>query len=122
MASTAHRLVLIIDDNVELAENIAEILQLEGHKTVIAASAEEALPNAVRDKPDVLLTDYRLPGMNGAELVRQFRGSRAHVFAIVMSAYTDEATIREAQNAGASFLAKPVNYKVLTEWVRSGNA
>jgi CheY-like chemotaxis protein len=47
------RRVLIIDDNVDLAENIAEILQMDGHRTEIAASAELALPMALANTPDV---------------------------------------------------------------------
>ena len=122
MAAVNVRRVLIVDDNVEMAENIAEILQMDGHSTEVAESAEEALPKAVLSQPDVLLTDYRLPGMNGAEFVRQFCGSRERVLAIVMSAYTDEMTIRNAKESGASFMAKPVNYKLLAHWVRTGSA
>ena len=116
------RRVLIVDDNVELAENIAEILQLDGHLTQIASSAEAGAMVAQETAPDVLVTDYRLPGRNGAELVRQLRASRLTVHAIVMSAYTDDGIVRQAEDAGATFMAKPLDFMLLSRRVREGIA
>ncbi|HMF39955.1 MAG TPA: response regulator [Polyangia bacterium] len=106
--------VLVVDDNQDLAENIAEILGLRGFATTIAASAEEALPKALPEGPALLVTDFRLPGINGAELVRQVRQSRRDVRAIVISAYTDDRTIAAARDAGADFLPKPVDFGALS--------
>jgi DNA-binding response OmpR family regulator len=122
MAMSTPRQVLIIDDNLDLAENIAEILQMEGHSTNVAGSAEEAFPRALQSEPDVVVTDYRLPGINGVDFIKQFRQTRMHVRAIVISAYTDEATINQARDAGAAFMAKPVDFKLLGRWVREGSA
>ena len=122
MGSVTSRRVLIVDDNVEMAENIAEILQIDGHVTDLASSAEEALPKALATRPDVLLTDFRLPGLNGADLVKRCRGSGTDVLAIVMSAYTDEATINAVRDAGAAFMPKPVDYRSLGRRLRDGHA
>ena len=54
----------------------------------------------------MLVTDYRLPGMTGAELVREIRQTRG-VRAVVISAYTDEHTIAAARKAGADFFPSP---------------
>jgi CheY-like chemotaxis protein len=107
--------VLIVDDNQDLAENIAEILALKGYLTEIATSAEEALPRVLPDGPGILVTDYRLPGMTGADLVREIRQRRAALRAVVMSAYTDEGTISAARTAGADFLPKPVDFASLSD-------
>lgn len=107
------RRVLIIDDNVNFAENISEILQIEGHPTEIAASAEEALERALAARSDVVITDYRLPGINGATLVRRLYEMGLRFHAIVMSAYTDERTIADARNAGATFVPKPIDFETL---------
>ena len=114
--------VLIVDDNLGLAENIAEILQFDGHSTEVAASAEEAMPKVAQLSPDVVITDYRLPGMNGAEFLRRFRGASNHPHAVVISAYTDEGTMNEAKSAGATFIPKPVDFNVLCQVVREATA
>lgn len=106
--------VLVVDDNQDLAENIAEILMLHGFAATIAGSAEEALPKALPDGPNLLVTDYRLPGMTGAELVRRIRAKRASVRAVVISAYTDDGTVKAAREAGAEFLSKPVDLGALS--------
>jgi len=106
--------VLIVDDNQDLAENIAEILGLRGLTAVIATSAEEAMPKALPTGPGLLVTDFRLPGMSGAELVRQVRARRPDVRAVVISAYTDDGTVAAARDAGADFLPKPVDLGALS--------
>ena len=111
------RRVLIVDDNVDLADNIAEILRIEGHATQVAASAEEGLSKALENEPDVVVTDFRLPGINGAVFVKKFLVTRMHVRAMVISAYTDDTTIEEAKAAGAAFMGKPLNYVRLSAWV-----
>jgi DNA-binding NtrC family response regulator len=122
MSAVSPRRVLIIDDNFGLAENIAEILQIDGHTIRVAGSAEEAFPTGREDEPDVVVTDYRLPGINGAVFVRQLLATRTHVRAMVMSAYTDATTIEEATNAGAAFMAKPLDFALPGRWVRGGSA
>ena len=72
MAAVNLRQVLIIDDNLNLADNIAEILQLDDDTTPVAGSAEEAFRDAGEGEPDVVVTDYRLPGINGAAFVKRF--------------------------------------------------
>ena len=120
----AARRILIIDDNVNFAENISEILQIEGHLTEIAASAEEALAKALAARSDVVITDYRLPGIDGATLLRRLHETGLRVHAIVMSAYTDERTIADARNAGAAFVPKPIDFEILARVLhqREGNA
>jgi DNA-binding response OmpR family regulator len=113
--------VLIVDDNLELAENIAEILTIEGYRTEVAGSAEEALPRLLGPEIDVLVTDYRLPGLDGAALVRTARVTRERLRAIVMSAFTDENTVNDAARAGAEFLPKPLDLLLLGRYLRTGH-
>lgn len=110
--------VLIVDDNLDLAENIAEILGLEGYVTEVSGSAEEALPSGLSEDVGIVVTDYRLPGMNGAELIKRIRLHREHLRAVVISAHTDDATVRDAHEAGARFLSKPLDFALLTHFVR----
>jgi DNA-binding response OmpR family regulator len=114
--------ILVVDDNHDLADNIAEVLALAGLPAAVASSAEEALPKAAAVELSVLITDYRLPGMNGADLVRTVRGRRRDIDAIVMSAFTDERTIADAKAAGAEFIAKPVDVRELLSRFAVGRA
>lgn len=122
MQAASPRRILIIDDNVNLAENIAEILEIDGYLTEVAATAEEALSKVGPSKPDVVVTDYRLPGMSGPNLVRQLREIGLRVRAIVISAYTDERTIADARSVGATFVAKPVDFTILGRMIQEASA
>jgi DNA-binding response OmpR family regulator len=115
--TTKCRRVLVVDDNLGLAENLAELVELRGHSAVVATSAEAALAEASAHPPDVLVTDYRLPGMSGAGLVRRLREAGVHAVAIVISAFTDDETIDDARRAGAAFVAKPVALEELARLV-----
>jgi DNA-binding NtrC family response regulator len=110
--------VLIVDDNLALAENIAEILEDQGHTTEIAGTAEEALRKTATEEFSVLVTDFRLPGMNGIDLVRAMRGQRANVVAIVISAHSDQGTADAARDVGARFIEKPLDFATLNRFIR----
>jgi DNA-binding response OmpR family regulator len=101
--------VLIVDDNVALAENIAEVLGFEGFETEVAATGEEALPMALCKGLTFVVTDFRLPGIDGADLVDRVLRATKDVRCIVISGQTDEQTMDRARDAGAHFFAKPVN-------------
>ena len=110
--------MLIVDDNVSLAENIAEILGGEGYATEIATSAEEALTRARAGEFNVLVTDFRLPGISGIELIRSLRNEGRHPRAVVISAYGDDLTVGAAMDVGAEFLGKPVDLSTLNGFLR----
>jgi len=117
---TRPRRILIVDDNVSLAENIAEILAIDGYATTVAGSAEEVLSTVLPSATfDVVVTDYRLPGTSGVNLLRRMRELGLHVGAVVISAYTDELTIADARSAGATFTPKPLDFAILGRLIRS---
>jgi DNA-binding response OmpR family regulator len=120
---TRPRRILIVDDNVSLAENIAEILAIDGYATTVAASAEEVLSRLLPAATfDVVVTDRRLPDSSGANLVRRIRALGLPVRAVVISACTDELTIADARSAGATFVAKPLDLAILGRLIRSADA
>lgn len=123
MDAVQSRCILIVDDSVELAENIAEILEIDGHITAVAASAEEGLASAKERRPHVVVTDYHLPGINGADFVKRLRDSLpGGVRAVIISAHSDERTMRDAADAGATSVAKPVDLRMLTYLVAEAAA
>ena len=109
--------VLIVDDNLSYAQNIAEILEIKGRVTVLFGNAEEALLNALAPEVSVVITDYRLPGMNGVELVKRILHKHPGVRAIVISAYADDLVVAAAKALGAEFLPKPVDFGALDRLV-----
>jgi CheY-like chemotaxis protein len=109
-----HPRILVVDDHVELAENIAEILDGQGYYTEVAESAEQALACLPKQAFDALITDFRLPGLNGAELISAVHQRGNSLPCLVMSAFTDQDTVERARTAGAGVvLPKPVNIQAL---------
>lgn len=120
-----HRRILVVDDHLELAENIAEILDDAGYATAVAASAEAALARVPSDRFDALVTDFRLPGLSGADLLCALTERGLGLPAVVMSAYTDPVTIATARSAGAqAVLPKPIDIagllQALSDILRTG--
>ncbi len=100
---------LIVDDNREFAENLAEILEDGPDRGCVASSGDEALELVRARRFDALLTDMRMPGMGGAELVHRVRRIDAGLPAIAISAYTEDAQIAAARREGLlAVLPKPV--------------
>ena len=101
--------VLVVDDHLDLAENLAEILESAGYQAVVAGSAEEALERVAQGDIAALVTDFRLPGRNGVELLTELGRRGQRLPAVVISAFTDEKAVEEARRAGAAdVLVKPV--------------
>jgi DNA-binding NtrC family response regulator len=117
---SGRRRVLVVDDHVDLAENIAEILEGAGFGTAVADSAEAALQRFEAGDIAALITDFRLPGRSGAELIAELRRRGSDVPAVVMSAYTDDDTIATSRRAGAlQVLSKPVEIDGLLSLVNT---
>lgn len=96
--------VSIVEDNEQLRVTLARVLnRAEGFKCVSHyGSAEDALKGLPTDKPDVVLMDINLPGMNGVECVRLLKQSVPTVQVIMLTAYEDTENIFNSLAAGAS--------------------
>ncbi|MDX2019553.1 MAG: response regulator [Deltaproteobacteria bacterium] len=112
--NNSHRRILVVDDHTELAENLAEILDGEGYLAAVAESAEAALARVPVDEFHALITDFRLPGKSGPELITALHQLGYGFPSLVVSAFTDPQTIAQAHEAGANaVLPKPVDIKAL---------
>lgn len=112
--------ILVVDDHVALAENLAEILGDVGYQTAWTDSAESALDTVGRGGIAALITDYRLPGLNGAQLIAELRRRGIDIPAVVMSAHTDQETIGSSETAGAlEVFPKPVDVAQLMRMVEA---
>ncbi len=110
------RRVLIVDDNEDAANSLALILKLSGHETAPVYSAPEALERAAAFKPDVVLLDIGLPGMDGYEVAQKMRelpGLR-DVRLVAVTGYGRSDDRLRARDAGFDeHLTKPVEFAVL---------
>lgn len=100
--------ILIVDDDEGVRENLAELFELVGYKVVTAANAPEAMEKLAPGSVDLLLTDYRMPGPNGVELIEAARRAKPSLKAILMTAFGDSFTEIESVRRGAiGYLNKP---------------
>ncbi|HWR35070.1 MAG TPA: response regulator [Clostridia bacterium] len=79
--------VLFVDDHEVLARLSCEILQMQGYRAVCAYNAADALDKFSREKFDILVTDFRMEGMNGLELARQIHANNPGVPVIIVTGY-----------------------------------
>jgi DNA-binding NtrC family response regulator len=93
------RLLLVEDDEVFLRP-LHRTLELKGYEVVPVHSAEEALESLKAEDVDVVLTDRRLPGMDGVELVRQIKVEHPDLAVVVMTAYGTIESAVEAMRLG----------------------
>jgi CheY-like chemotaxis protein/nitrogen-specific signal transduction histidine kinase len=110
--------LLLVEDNVDIAETLAELLIAAGHQVQTLATAEEALSVLRERRPDVVLCDIGLPGMSGLELATRLRADadpeRAALKLVALTGYGDAQT--QGRIAGAGFdrtLIKPVQLDAL---------
>ncbi len=106
----AHR-ILIVEDQREVSRLLRTSLETLEHKLEIVEipSGEEALLDSSRNRVDLLVADYRLPGISGIELMLKVRGFHPDVKVILITGLTDPKVRREVANAGAdAFFIKPV--------------
>ena len=100
-ASPAPRRVLVVDDNVDAANGIAELLRMWGHEVALAYEGYAALEVASTFHPDVALLDIGLPTMTGYELARKLRKAKTEgLFLVAVTGYGQASDITAAKEAG----------------------
>ena len=113
--------VLVVDDEPEITRSVAELLG-DDYRVLTAHSCEEALELLRGNTVSVILTDQRMPGGNGAELLARCVGIAPEATRILFSAYSDMSALIEAVNDGDvyHFIAKPWRPEELKEVVGQG--
>jgi DNA-binding NtrC family response regulator len=102
--------ILIVDDEASTREGIAKALRPLGYETLLAQSGEEALKFLRDTSLDLLLTDLRMPGMGGLQLIDETKKIDPNLKIIVFTAYGSIETAVEAMKRGAyDYLSKPIN-------------
>jgi len=87
--------ILVVEDDAWVRQSVVESLEVLGYTVAQAADGEAGLGELQRSRPDLLITDYLMPGMTGAELVRQARGMYPELPMMIATGYADMRLIEE---------------------------
>jgi two-component system cell cycle response regulator DivK len=113
--------VLIVEDNDKNMKLARDVLQAKGYQTLEAVTGEEGVKLAKEKKPDLVLMDIQLPGINGIEAFRQIRADeRTRGIPVVALTASVTPTDRSAIAAAGfdAFLGKPINLKEFLDTVK----
>jgi CheY-like chemotaxis protein len=118
------RKILIADDNVDAAESLAMLLQLEGHDVTVVHDGHEAIAAFDSVRPDVALLDIGMPGRDGYEIARHIRRSPQgrSVMLIAVTGWGQDSDKTQALQSGFNHhFTKPVEPEVLTALLAQGD-
>jgi CheY-like chemotaxis protein len=102
------RTILVVDDEPDLVVNYERLLRRRGHRCVVARSGPEAVALIDRERPHLVVTDLRLPGLDGLAVARHARRKDPPIPVILITAYDSREARRAAEDSGAgTYLPKP---------------
>jgi len=111
--------VLLVDDEANILKVLSAILRKNGYDVYISSSAEEAIDKISRLAPDTIITDFKLPGKNGIELLDELKVNGNRIPVIMLTAYgTIEKAVDAMRKGAFNYLVKPVNPDELLTVVR----
>jgi DNA-binding NtrC family response regulator len=111
--------VLIVDDEVALANTLAQRLQMRNLKVETAYDGAEALSKLKVDKPDVIVLDLRMPGMHGMEVLREIKKACPEIQVIVLTGHGTDKDEEEVKKLGGfDFLNKPADIETLAHMIK----
>lgn len=106
--------VLIVEDNEVIREQLARVIRKEGFEVVTAEDGEMGLEMFKNERPEILIADLKMPGMNGMELMHEVRSLSTSVQIIVVTGFGKFDTAISALHEGAmDYLQKPVDLELL---------
>ena len=106
--------VLIVDDKPNIRKVLAALLENEGYNTVTSESADKALLILNTDKPDLVITDLKMPGMDGITFIKNINKLDRNIPVIMITAFGTISSAVEAIKAGGyDYLTKPIDYERL---------
>ncbi len=112
--------ILVVDDELGNAEVLALILEDEGYRASVAVNGAQGLARVEESHPDLVVLDFMMPVMNGAQMAKTLRANVAtRDIKIVMNSALPEATIRESFADYDGFLRKPYGIDALLKVIES---
>jgi two-component system nitrogen regulation response regulator GlnG len=112
--------ILIIDDEQSICWGLSQLAEQLNHRATIASSAEQGLAAAAKDKPNVIMLDVRLPGMDGLAAMPQLQKAAPGVPIVIMTAHGDLSTaVAAVRNGAFDYLTKPFDLAVAERVIES---
>ena len=106
--------ILLIDDEIDNIKVLSMSLKCDGYPVLTAGSGEEGMEVFFREHPDIVITDIRMPGMDGLEVLRQIRRSTDLTEVIIITGHGDiDLAIEALQNGASDFINKPIHDEAL---------
>jgi len=108
--------IAIVDDEKDMRQSISQWLALSGYETETFASAEDALKGIAPDYPGIVVSDIRMPGMDGMQFLKRLMGADSALPVIMITGHGDVPMAVEAMRVGAfDFLEKPFNPETMSD-------
>lgn len=93
--------ILIVDDEEEIREVLSDLLTLEGYSCLTAHNGETALKMIFQQNPDLLLLDYKMPGLDGLEVLRRVKDLKPGLPVVMLTGYANVSGAVKAMKSGA---------------------
>jgi two-component system NtrC family response regulator len=108
------RSILVVDDDESLRRITQMQLEEAGYDVLTASNGNEALASIEEEAPALVITDLKMPGLSGLELLKKVRESNPHITVMMITAFGTVETAVEAMKAGAyDYITKPIDYEEL---------
>ncbi len=111
--------VLMVDDEEEFVNTLAERVKMRELKSEVALNGEEALQKMEEEAPDVMVLDLKMPGIDGMEVLRRVRQAYPEVQVIILTGHGTDKDEEDAKRLGAfAYLQKPVSIEKLVKTMK----
>jgi CheY-like chemotaxis protein/cytidylate kinase len=114
--------VLLVDDEREFVHTLSERLMMRDMGSAVAYDGESALNLIKEDKPEVIIVDLKMPGIDGFDVLRKVKETRPEIEVIILTGHGSEEDRQLCMDLGAfAYLQKPLDIKVLSETIQQAN-
>ena len=108
--------IMIVDDEADVLDLCSRVLKFDGYQVETASNGYEAIETAQQEHFDLLLTDIKMPGMDGLEIAQTLKKSYPHLICVTMTGYSTIDMVIEALKLGVDeFITKPFTPKELSK-------
>ncbi len=111
--------ILVVDDEKNIREGLAKSLELDGYEAILASDGLEAIAIMEEDEIDLVISDLKMPKMNGEELLRRIVSDWPSISVIILTGHgTIETAVQSMRNGAFDFMTKPINLDRLSMLVK----